>query len=78
MKRKLKPWVKEVLEYTIICFVIIFLLFLICVINNFLEKDMENHIEKVSYECALKGYGIKAYYTNSGDKFYTCNGGYHE
>lgn len=34
---------------------------------------MEKHIEKVSKECAEQGYGIKATYTNTGDKFYVCD-----
>lgn len=45
----------------------------ILILNSILEKDMEKHIEKVSRECAEKGYGIKASYTSTGDKFYICN-----
>ena len=69
MKRyKLKSWVK----YSLIGLALIILLLgLIKILDN----DMEKHIEKVSIECAEKGYGIKAYYTKDGDKFYTCNVG---
>ena len=67
-KRRLKPWVKYSLAILLLTFVI---LGLITILNN----DMERHIEKVSKECAEKGYGIKAYHTKDGDKFYTCNVG---
>ena len=67
-KRRLKPWVKYSLAILLLTFVI---LGLITILNN----DMEKHIEKVSIQCAEKGYGIKAYHTKDGDKFYTCNVG---
>lgn len=72
-KLKLRPWVK----YTLIVIVIILV---ILGLNKLLVNDMESHIEKVSQECAEQGFGIKAYYTNQGDKFYECNvtGGYDE
>ena len=47
---------------------IIIFISLIIVINN----DMENHIEKVSNECAMQGYGITAKYTKEGEKYYVC------
>lgn len=69
MKRyRLKSWVKYSL---VIIGIAIVMLGLIKILDN----DMENHIEKVSQECAEKGYGIKAYHTKDGDKFYTCNMG---
>lgn len=43
------------------------------ILNLILARDMEDHIERVSRECAEKGYGIKATYTKEGDKFYVCN-----
>lgn len=42
-------------------------------LNSLLARDMEEHIERVSKECAEKGYGIKAAYTKEGDKYYVCN-----
>jgi len=68
-KTKLKPWVKQVL----IGIAIGLGLILIICINNYLDKSMEQHIEKVSQECAEQGYGIKAKYTKEGDKYYVCN-----
>lgn len=69
MKRyRLKPWVKYSLA---IIGLVIVILGLITILNN----NMEKHIEKVSMQCAEKGYGIKAYHTKDGDKFYTCNVG---
>lgn len=65
-KRRLRPWVKVTL------FVIAMLLIIIG-LNKMLDNDMEKHIEKVSQECALKGYGIRAEYTKEGDKYYVCN-----
>lgn len=67
-KRRLRPWVK----YTLL---IILTIFVLAGLNKILSNDVERHIEKVSQECAKQGYGIKAYYTNSGDKFYRCNTG---
>lgn len=48
-------------------------LIIIILLSNILEKDMEEHIERVSKECASQGYGIKATYTKEGDKFYICD-----
>jgi len=73
-KRRLKPWVKQFL----VALAIASVFFLFIGINNYFESEMEKHIEKVSSECAKKGYGIKSYYTNSGDKFYKCNIGGNE
>ena len=33
---------------------------------------MDNHIEKISQECAEQGYGIIATYGNDGEKYYVC------
>ena len=65
-KRRLRPWVK----YTLFIIASMLIIFGLC---KLLENDMDNHIERVSQECAEQGYGIKAYYTNQGDKFYKCN-----
>ena len=52
MKRyRLKSWVKYSLVIIGIAIVILGLI-------KILDNDMENHIEKVSQECAEKGYGI--------------------
>jgi hypothetical protein len=57
-KRRLKPWVKQ---------------FLIGLgIGNYFDREMEEHIERVSKECASQGYGITVKYTNEGDKYYVC------
>jgi hypothetical protein len=65
-KLKLKPWVLPT-------FIGLILLFIFLGLMNILENDMEKHIERVSQECALQGYGIKAKYTKEGDKYYVCN-----
>lgn len=65
-KTRLKPEVKFTL-------VIVGLVLIILGLNKLLANDMENHIKKVSYECAQQGYGIEAYYTKEGDKFYRCS-----
>ncbi len=70
-RRKLKGWVKQVIMAVIGVTVILSIVF----ISNYFDKETEKHIEKVSSECAEKGYGIKAYYTKEGDKFYKCNFG---
>lgn len=68
---RLGPWVLPTVVGLVVLFIFITL-------SNILENDMEKHIEKVSQECASQGYGIKAYYTKEGDKFYKCNiGGKH-
>lgn len=48
-------------------------LMVVIILSNILSKNMEEHIEKVSKECASQGFGIKASYTKEGDKFYICN-----
>ena len=53
--------------------IVVGLILLVIILMNIMSNDMESHIEKVSKECASQGYGIKAYYTNQGDKFYKCN-----
>lgn len=68
-RRRLKPWVKQ----SLIGIAIISILFIFIGISKYLENEMENHIEKVSQECASQGYGIKAKYTKEGDKYYVCN-----
>lgn len=53
--------------------VIVALVLVAIVLNKIIDNDMEKHIERVSQECAEKGYGIKAKYTKEGDKYYVCN-----
>lgn len=67
-KRRLKPWVKQFLIGLGIGVVII----LFIAIGNYFDREMEEHIERVSKECASQGYGITAKYTNEGDKYYVC------
>ena len=62
-KRKLKPWVKQFLVGVVI-------LIFISIVNHF-DKEMEEHIEKVSIECASQGYGITVKYAE-GEKYYVC------
>lgn len=69
MIKKIKNYISEHPLAIIICIAITILILL----SNILEKDMEEHIEKVSKECASQGYGIKAIYTKEGDKFYICD-----
>lgn len=45
----------------------------IILLSSILANDMEEHIERVSKECASQGYGIKATYTKERDKFYICD-----
>lgn len=67
-KNKKTKQLKQIgLGLLISIFIIIFII-LINVLNN----DMEKHIEKVSSECAMQGYGITAKYTKEGDKYYVC------
>ena len=66
-KRKLKPWVKQFLVGLGIGVVI---LIFISIVNHF-DKEMEEHIEKVSIECASQGYGITVKYAE-GEKDYVC------
>lgn len=65
-KIKLRPWVK----YTLF---IILLVLIISGLLKLLDNNEEEHIESMSQECASQGYGIKANYTKSGDKYYVCN-----
>lgn len=69
MINRIKNYISEHPLAIIICIAITVLILL----SNILEKDMEEHIEKVSKECASQGYGIKATYTKEGDKFYICD-----
>ena len=65
IKRRLKPWVK----YTLFTIATTLIIFGLC---KLLENDMDNHIEKISQECAEQGYGIIATYGNDGEKYYVC------
>lgn len=65
MINKIKNYICEHPLAIIICIALMIVIIL--------SKDMEEHIEKVSKECASQGYGIKASYTKEGDKFYICN-----
>lgn len=69
MINKIKTYISEHPLAIIICIAVL----IIILLSNILEKDMEEHIEKVSKECASQGYGIKATYTKDGDKFYKCD-----
>ena len=69
MINKIKNYICEHPPAIIICIALI----VVIILSNILAKDMEENIEKVSKECASQGYGIKAYYTNQGDKFYKCD-----
>lgn len=66
-KRKLKPWIKQFLVGLGIGVVI---LIFISIVNHF-DREMEEHIEKVSIECASQGYGITVKYAE-GEKYYVC------
>lgn len=67
---KIKSHLKSGVKLTI---VIVALVLVAIVLNKIIDNDMEKHIERVSQECAEKGYGIKAKYTKEGDKYYVCN-----
>ncbi len=69
MINKVKRYISEHPLAIFICIVLVILI----ILSNILENDMEEHIEKVSKECASQGYGIKATYTKEGDKFYICD-----
>lgn len=69
MINKIKNYISEHPLAIVICIAVL----IIILLSNILEKDMEEHIEKVSKECASQGYGIKATYTKEGDKFYICD-----
>lgn len=56
----------------IIILLVLLVIITFYVLNKISNNDMEKHIERVSQECAEKGYGIEANYTNQGDKFYIC------
>lgn len=74
MINKIKNYICEHPLAIIICIA----LMVVIILSNILSKNMEEHIEKVSKECASQGFGIKASYTKEGDKFYKCNiGGEH-
>lgn len=68
--------IKSILNYlkdNVIIVIIAVALFIMIILSNILSCDMNKHIEKVSKKCASQGYGIKAYYTKDGDKFYKCD-----
>ncbi len=69
MIKKIKKYISEHPLAIIVCLAIIILI----ILSNILSNDMEEHIEKVSKECASQGYGIKATYTKEEDKFYVCD-----
>ena len=69
MINKIKNYICEHPLAIIICIA----LMVVIILSNILSKNMEEHIEKVSKECASQGYGIKATYTKEGDKFYICD-----
>ncbi len=69
MINKIKNYICEHPLAIIICIA----LMVVIILSNILSKNMEEHIEKVSKECASQGFGIKASYTKEGDKFYICN-----
>lgn len=69
MINKIKNYISEHPLAIIICIA----LMVVIILSNILSKNMEEHIEKVSKECASQGFGIKASYTKEGDKFYKCN-----
>ena len=51
---------------------VLFFSFLFMFLIQVNQNDMQNHIEKVSSECASQGYGITVKYTKYGDKYYAC------
>lgn len=67
-RRRLKPWVKNF--FISLGITIVFFLFISIV--NYFNREMEQHIERISKECASQGYGITANYTKEGDKYYVC------
>lgn len=67
-KNKRKKSIKKISMGLLVAIVVFVFIALINAINN----DMEKHIEKVSSECAMQGYGITAKYTKEGDKYYVC------
>lgn len=68
-RRRLRPWVKQFLIALGFATIILSIIF----ISEYFDREMEEHIERVSQKCAEKGYGIKANYTKEGDKYYVCN-----
>lgn len=68
IKNKKAKQLKQIGLGVLILIIIIIFVALINVLNN----DMEEHIERVSNECAMQGYGITAKYTKEGDKYYVC------
>lgn len=68
-KKNIKKKTNQIKKFSVgLLIAIIIFISLIIVINN----DMENHIENVSNECAMHGYGITAKYTKEGEKYYVC------
>ena len=65
--------IKEFLEDNIVGIGIVLAILLIIFLSTTLSNNMEEHIERVSKECASQGYGITAKYTKEGDKYYVCN-----
>lgn len=68
--------INSILKYlkeNILAVIIGMAILLIIILSTILSNDMEEHIEKVSKECASQGYGITAQYTKEGDKYYVCD-----
>lgn len=68
--------INSILKYlkeNILAVIIGIAILLIIILSTILSNDMEEHIEKVSKECASQGYGITAKYTKEGDKYYVCD-----
>lgn len=65
--------IKSFLEDNVVGVGIVLAILLIIFLSTTLSNDMEEHIERVSKECASQGYGITAKYTKEGDKYYVCN-----
>lgn len=61
------------LKENILAVIIGVAILLIIILSIILSNDIEEHIEKVSKECASQGYGITAKYTKEGDKYYVCD-----
>lgn len=68
--------IKSILSYlkeNVLAVIIGIAILLIIILSTILSNDMDEHIEKVSKECASQGYGITAKYTKEGDKYYVCD-----
>lgn len=52
--------------------VVILLVLALVVLGNVIKAQEEQHIQRVSEQCAEQGKGITPTYTKEGDKFYVC------